>query len=327
MLNLISIGDALIDTHVFIDNATVECDINQHNCQLCLNYASKIPITHSFQTLGGNAANVAVGGVRLGLNSAILSSICNDATGDMVQEKLKKQKVNTKLLSIDRKVPTRYSVVLNFKEERTILSYHQHRKYTFPKKLPKTDWVYYSSLSEGYETFQEKLLSYLKKNKSIRLAYNPGSIQLKNIDLVKKVIAQTDILIVNLEEAKAIVDSTTSETKDISILIQNLLQLGAKEVAITDSTRGAWAGNNTGIWHCDSFPIPVVSKTGAGDAFSAGYVAARFYNKPIETATHWGIASSSHIIAASGAKKLAPSKKEMNTIISKFASVKPVQIN
>jgi hypothetical protein len=49
MLDLITIGDALIDTHVFIDNATLECDINQQNCQLCLNYATKIPIAHSFQ--------------------------------------------------------------------------------------------------------------------------------------------------------------------------------------------------------------------------------------------------------------------------------------
>lgn len=326
MLNLISIGDVLIDTHVFIDNATVECDINQQNCQLCLNYASKIPITHSFQALGGNAANVAVGGVRLGLSTGILSSICNDATGDMVQEQLKKQKVNTKLVSINRTVPTRYSVVLNFKEERTILSYHQRRSYKFPKKLPKTDWVYYSSLSEGYENFQEKLLSYLKKNTSIRLAYNPGSIQLKNKELVKKVVAQTDILIVNLEEARTIVGTDFTENQNIPALIEGLLRMGAREVAITDSARGAWAGNKENLWHCNSFPVPVISKTGAGDAFSAGYIAARFYKKNIETAIHWGIAASSHIITADATKKIAPNKKEIFKIISESPSIKPTRI-
>lgn len=323
MFNLITIGDALIDTHVFIDNATLECDINQKNCQLCLNYAAKIPITHSFQALGGNAANVAVGASKLGLQTAIFSSIGKDATGDMVQEKLQNQGVNTDLLSIDPTVPTRYSVVLNFKQERTILSYHQKRDYSLPEDLPRTDWIYYSSLSEGYETFQEDLSAYLNKHKTIRVAYNPGSIQLQNIRLVKDFLAHTEILIVNLEEAETILGTTLAEAKSVGALIHGLLLLGPKEVAITNSTGGAWAGNEDQIWHCDSFPVDVVSKTGAGDAFSAGYLAARFYKENIDSALLWGIANSCHIIAAAGPEKTSLNKKEMASAISKFASIKP----
>ncbi|MBP6859737.1 MAG: carbohydrate kinase family protein [Candidatus Magasanikbacteria bacterium] len=327
MFNLITIGDALVDTHVFIDNATLECDINQQNCQLCLNYASKIPITHSFQSLGGNAANVALGTSRLNLKTAILSSIGNDASGSMIREELIKQKIDTSLLSVDKKIPTRYSVVLNFKQERTILSYHQKRSYPFPKKFPATDWIYYSSLSEGYEDFQEKLLVFLNKHPHISLSYNPGSIQLQNLDLVKKVIARTNILILNLEEAKTILSLDIKKEESIKYLIQGLLSLGAQEVAITDSKQGAWAGNTTHIWHCAGIPVEVVSKTGAGDAFSSGYLAARFYKKNIDTALNWGILSSTHIISSASSKKIPLNKKEMARAITKFPSPKPLLVS
>src|SRR3989344_6505716 len=116
MHNLITIGAAVIDTNIFIDDATLDCDYNHENCLLCLNYASKIPITNSFQALGGNAANVAVGTAMLGLTSAILTLVGNDANGKIIQDTLEKHGVNTDLLSLDKQIKTRYSVVLNFKK-------------------------------------------------------------------------------------------------------------------------------------------------------------------------------------------------------------------
>ncbi len=323
MYNLITIGDAVMDTNVFIDDATLECDVNRQNCQICLNYASKIPLTDSFQALGGNAANVAIATAKLGLTSAILTSVGKDANGQMIQEELEKQGVNTDLLSLDKKIKTRYSVVLNFKKERTILSYHQKREYDFPENLPETDWIYYTSLSEGYETLQDNLLNFLNKHKSARLAYNPGSIQIKNLDLVKEVLHHTDILIVNLEEAEKILDTTLNKEKSVRALIHELLTLGTKEAVITNGGEGAWAGNTEGVWRCASFPVEVVSKTGAGDAFSSGYLAARFYDHDTSTALSWGIANSCAVISSFGPEKNLLNKKEVIKMISKFSSIKP----
>src|SRR3989344_734914 len=321
MFNLITIGDAVIDTNVFIDDATLECDVNKQNCQLCLNCADKIPLTDSFQSLGGNAANMAVAAAKLGLTSAVLTSVGNDANGQLIQEELEKHGVNTDLLSLDKQTKTRYSVVLNFKKERTILSYHQKRNYAFPKDLPEADWIYFTSLSEGYEPLQENLLKFLDKHKSARLAYNPGSLQLKNPDLVKEILLHTDILIVNLEEAEKILTTTLNKEKSVRALIHKLLALGAKEAVITNSSEGAWAGNNDGAWHMPSFPVEIVSKTGAGDAFSAGYLAARFYGQNISAALSWGIANSCTVISSPKSEKNLLNKKEMAKTISKYASI------
>jgi sugar/nucleoside kinase (ribokinase family) len=327
MYKLITIGDAVLDTHVQIDDASVECDLDNQNCKLCLDYASKIPITDSFQAIGGNAANVAAGATRLGLKSAIISSLGKDTNGEIVLDELKKQDINTDMVLEDEKVKTRYSIVLTYKGERTILSYHQKRKYAWPETLPETDWIYYTSLSDGFESLQEKLLLFLEKHKSVRLAYNPGSFQLKySLDLVKEVLPHTEILIVNLEEAEQILGTTIKKEKSVRALIHELLQLGVKEVVITDAGRGAWAGNEEVVWHLDSFPVKVVAKTGAGDAFSSGYLSARFYNHDIDTALSWGIANSCSVITAYGAQKNLLDKNGIGKTIEKYKKIRPEEV-
>ncbi|MFA5062426.1 MAG: carbohydrate kinase family protein [Patescibacteria group bacterium] len=323
MYNVIAIGDAVLDTHVLIDDASVECNIDGKNCRLCLDYASKIPIADSFQALGGNAANVAVGAAKLGLETAIVSSIGKDGNGKIILDDLKKSGVITDLIYTDEKIKTRYSIVLNFKGERTILSYHQKRQYVWPEAVPKTDWVYYTSLSEGFEPLQEKLINFLNKHESVRLAYNPGSFQLKySLVSVKEILPQAQILILNLEEAETVLNTTIEKEKSVSALIHKLLLTGAKEVAITDGKNGAWAGDEEDVWYLKSFPVEVISKTGAGDAFSAGYLAARINDHDISTALSWGIANSCSVITSHGSQKTLLDKNGIKKMLTKYSQIK-----
>ncbi len=327
MYDIITIGDSVIDTHVNIDNASVECDVNTRACQLCLDYASKIPITDSFQTLGGNAANVACGTAKLGMNTAIFTTLGRDSNGKLIASELKKTGVNTSLVQYDQKTKTRYSVVLNFRGERTILSYHEKRNYRWPKTMPPVDWIYYTSMSEGFEPMQDALLKYIQKHQSVKLVFNPGSFQLKNsIARVKEIIPKADILIVNLEEAEKILGTTLKKEKTMRAITHKLLSLGANEVVITDASRGASAGTEEEIWAIPTYPVKVVAKTGAGDAFSAGYVAARFNNHDIMTALKWGIANSTSVITEHGPQKGLADEKKIKQIISKNSSAVPKRI-
>lgn len=327
MYNVITIGDVVVDTHVLIDDASIECNIDGKNCRLCLDYASKIPIADSFQALGGNAANVAVGAAKLGLKTAVISAVGKDSNGKIILEELKKGGVITDLIWTDEKTKTRYSIVLNFKGERTILSYHQKRQYVWPEAVPETDWVYYTSLSDGFESLQEKLIDFLNKHESVRLAYNPGSFQLKySLDSVKEILSQTQILILNLEEAERILNTTIEKEKNVSALIHKLLLTGAKEVVITDGKNGARAGNAEDVWYLKSFPVEVISKTGAGDAFSAGYLAARINDHDISTSLSWGIANSCSVITSHGSQKTLLDKNGIKKMLAKYANIKPKEV-
>lgn len=327
MYKIIAIGDVILDTHVKIDDASVECDLDGHKCKLCLDYASKIPVTDSFQTIGGNSANLAFSTTKLGLDTAILSTIGNDSNGQIIREALSGSKIDTQYITLDKKVKTRYSIILNFKGERTILSYHQKRDYQWPKNFPATDWIYYTSLSEGFDSIQEKLLKFLTAHPTVRLAFNPGSFQLKNeLELTKAVLPHCDLLILNLEEAEKITGTNLKKTKSVSTLIHKLLELGAHEVVITDAANGAWSGNIDGVWHMDTYPVAIVSKTGAGDAFSAGYLAAKIYGHDLATCLTWGIANSCSVLGHFGVQNGLLNKNEMKKMIEKFSKIKPQEI-
>lgn len=328
MKQLVVIGDAIIDTQVMIDDASVECDFDHARCRLCLDYAAKIPVRESFQTVGGDGANVAVGATKLGLATALLADVGNDSNGKIILDTIKKSGVDTSLISTAKKTPTRYAVILNFQGERTILSQHTKRNYIWPKNFPPTDWIYLTGLSEGLKPLHETLLKYISKHATVRLAYTPGSHQLKhNVADIRATLPAVDTLIVNLEEAELILGTTLKKEKTVSALIHELLKLGPDEVVITDASRGAYAGNIDDVYHLESFPIKVVSKTGAGDAFSSGYLAAKINGHSPQVALQWGIANSCGVISAVGAQAGLLNQKELEKMIKKYGEIKPKRIN
>ncbi len=328
MFNLLAIGDPVIDTHVRIDDSNSGCQLIPHGkIKLCFDYGSKIPIRHSSQNLGGNAANVSVGATKLGLESTILSTVGDDANGKMAIRELAKYGVDTGYLSTDKKSHTRYSVVLNYKEERTILSYSDRKNYFWPKPEPETAWVYYTGLSEGFESLHEDLIDYLKRHPTVRLAFNPGSSLLKfGRAYLPEIVSRADLLIVNLEEAESITGESLEKDKTYGALIHRLLKMGAKEVALTDAERGAWAGNKDELWHMKSFPVAVISKTGAGDAFSAGYLAARFYEHDLKHALAWGIANSAAVIQKEDPHSGLLNRECIEPFLNKFKTIGPIAV-
>jgi len=327
MYKIIAIGDIILDTHVKIDEASVECDLDGHKCKLCLDYASKVPVTDSFQTVGGNSANLAFSTTKLGLKTAILSTAGDDSNGKIITDDLKKFNVDTQYIFLDKKAKTRYSIVLNFKRERTILSYHKKINYIWPTNFPETSWIYYTSLSEGFGPLQKKLFSFLNKHPSVRLAFNPGSFQLKNsLALTLETVSKSDLLIVNLEEAEKLSGTSLKKIKSVNGLIHKLLNIGAKEVVITDAANGAWAGNMDSVWHMGSYPVPIVSKTGAGDAFSAGYLSAKIYNHDLPTCLTWGITNSCSVLGHFGVQNGLLKKNSLQKMIGKFPKIKPREV-
>ncbi len=321
MFDLITIGDPTLDTFIIIDEeaAKLQCGLYQNDCLLCLNYADKIPFEKTDHSLGGNAANLAVGCKKLGLNTAIIAEIGDDINGFVIKEELEKQKINTNFLKITKKAQTRYSIILNYKSERTILSYHTKHNYNLPV-LPKTKWIYYSSLGQGFEKIQNKLEKYLEKNPQVKLAMNPGSYQLKHgLTKVKKLLPKTDILFVNKEEAKKIANSNTETEK----LLKTLHQLGSKTVIITDGKNGSSSFDGKNILQMPIYPMKPVAMTGAGDAYASGFISAIIKNKTIPEAMCWGTANAGSVTQKIGAQRGLLNEKGVKKIINKYPKVIP----
>lgn len=301
----ILISDVSIDEFLKIDEAEVVCDLNTHECKICLEYAEKIPVSEFRTSLGGNSANVAAGLAKLGLNVSVFSQIGNDANGNRFVTELKERGVDNSLL-VQNPGETDIHSILIYKGERTILSYHRPKNYKIPNwEEPK--WIYYSSLPKSFENFQSQLMKYLGQHPNVLTAFNPGVYHFKaGFRAYEPFLKVTDVLFVNKEEALRIlsqagVKSCKPDTKLVDIH-RNLQKLGPNLTVITDAENGASVSDNSnfvmaGIVKSEK---PVADKTGAGDAFASAFLAALMYGKSAKTALQWGLKNSSACIREIG---------------------------
>jgi sugar/nucleoside kinase (ribokinase family) len=243
----------------------------------------------------------------------------------MVVGELERYGVATDFILIDPLHHTRYSIVLNYRGERTILSYSDEKTYEWPENFPETAWIYYAGLSKGFEPMHQQLLALKQEHPEVRLAVNPGSYMLKYaLDALYETIAVADILILNREEAQHILElPPTSELTEVALLF-GLNELGVDEIVITDGDQGAWAGSADGQWHIERYPVEVVAKTGAGDAFAAGYVAARAKGLAVPDALQWGAANGAAVVSAHGPHAGLLKEDDITQFIQKFLTIKPI---
>ncbi len=322
MYDIVTIGDSTIDMFLLIDEATINCNVKTNECQLCFTYAEKIPISGAVQSIGGNAANVAVGAEKLGLRSTIVTEVGDDINGLLIADDLKNAGVDTKYVRICKGKETRYAVVLNYKSERTILSYHADRVYKLPK-LPKTRLIYYSSLGKTFEKIQDGVIQYKKKHPTTLLACNPGSYQNnEGIKKTREILPFTDMLFVNKEEAQKLVQKQF----EIPELLKELHKKGVKMSIVTDGARGSYVSEGSVIYAMPSFPIKAVSRTGAGDAYATGFIGATLKGHSITDAMRWGTANAGGVIQKFGGQTGLLTTTQIKSSLKKFSNLEPKQI-
>ncbi|PIR03735.1 MAG: hypothetical protein COV59_04670 [Candidatus Magasanikbacteria bacterium CG11_big_fil_rev_8_21_14_0_20_39_34] len=323
MYDILSIGDCVLDTLLLIDKAQIRYGKKGHRPEaLCLSYADKIAIAKAVQSLGGNAANFAVGAKKLGTKVAIMSQIGEDINGRMIQEGLKKKNVDTTYLTLGRNLQTRYSIVLNYDTERTVLSNHPKHRYIFPE-MPQTKWVYYTSLGEGFERLQKKLRSWIHKHPNVHLAMNPGSYMLKHgVVAIKEILQDLDVLFVNKEEAEHILQIKAP----VQTLLKKFWSLGVDIPVITDGARGSYAYQNGEYFFMPIFPVKPIAKTGAGDAFAAGFISALIFKKEVKEALEWGTANAAGVIQKFGAQEGILNKKDIQKLLKKYPKQRAIRM-
>jgi len=319
---MITFGDATLDVFLQLnkEDADVKCQINEDVCQLCLDYADKIPVESVVKVPGaGNASNNAVGSTRLGLKTAIVSILGKDDVGDLIVKNWRKEGVGTKYVLFDAKHGTNYSTILNYDGERTILVFHEQRTYRFPKMLPKSKWLYYTSLGKGSETMHKSLIAYVKRTGS-QLCFQPGTHQLKLGTLqLQPIIAVSTITIMNKEEAERVVDG--GQPKTMSHLLKSIHAMGCKIAIITDGQKGAFVYDGMQMLQMGIMDVPVVERTGCGDAFATAFVVALSQGKDIAEALRWGTANSASVLSYIGPQQGLLKTAGMKKYLERFKNI------
>jgi len=324
MFDVVTVGDTTHDILVElpISAANVNCELDKQKCNLLLGYGDKLPaksLHHIYAV--GNAANNAIGMARLGFKNAIYTNLGNDESGNKALEIFAKERVGLDLVVKNPDKPGNLSVIISYQGERVILVHHEKWKYKLPSMVPPK-FVYYTSVAEDHEGLNNEIVKFVTNN-NIKLGFNPGTYQIrKGLEGLKPVIAVTYALIVNRLEAGEIlgiqVKQENRDDQEIKYLLKKLHQLGAKIAVITAGSAGTYAYDGKDYYFLKPNNVSVVERTGAGDAFSTGFMAGLIKGEDMATSMKWGVLNSESVLQHIGATKGLLTREKLEEKLLKY---------
>lgn len=268
----------------------------------CVPLGSKIEIKSFVATTGGGATNAAATFRSLGFKTAITCRIGDDTIGRDILDELRTYRIDTTYLNRIKSGQTAYSTLLTMSDgERTALVYRGvSSKFSEAdihwSAIRKSKWVYLTSLGGNFE-LSKKIVQFAHKHR-VKIAWNPGTGELKKgMKAFQSVLTMVDVFIVNKEEAELL----TGETN-----LNKLCKLFKREGVIrliTDGSKGTTMIEGASIHKFGTSGSRGISKTGAGDAFGSGFVAALMKFKDPIKAARIGTLNAESVIQYLGAKK------------------------
>jgi sugar/nucleoside kinase (ribokinase family) len=248
---------------------------------------------------GGGATNAAVTFARAGFHSCFLGKLGRDSAGSAVLDELHRDMVDTSLVKTSE-TGTGYSVILLSPDgERTVLTYRGSSDsadlHTYRFNHVSADWFYITTLDGNFQALKD-ILDYAKE-KDIQVALNPGQAELAHPERLKNLLPRVSVLISNKDEMEKLFKV---HSDDQLVRAANLL---VRYVAMTDGPGGVLACDGVQLVKAGMYEdVPVIDRTGAGDAFGSGFTAMIAAGEGIGRAIQYGSANSTSVVGKIGAK-------------------------
>ncbi len=319
-LKLLSVGDASMDIYITPSESESLSQMDDKQSFICFAFGEKIPVKSAELSVGGNAANNAVGATRLGVKTGLVLTLGDDTFGNQIQEKLNAESVDTTYVIKQPGISSNFSVIVNYSGERTIFTYNVPKSYEYPVNLPITPWMYLTSMGDTFKPFYNHITDFLRTNTTVKLAFNPGSRQIKaGVNEILDILKLTEVLFVNREEAEKLTNFGQSLGREKEIL-QALSNLGVKIPIITDGVKGSFAFDGKKFIKSGVLPVDAYERTGAGDAFGSGTLSGIIKGKTLEEALLWGTSNSASVIGYTGPQRGLIKENEMDVWLERARS-------
>ena len=261
---------------------------------------AKVDVEHVYYETGGGATNAAVTFARQGLSSGYVGKVGHDPAGAEILRVLRREGVDTDRVAYDSKLSTGYSsIILSPNAERTILSYrgasHELDAKEIAIRTLEADWFYISSLAGNFDLLT-KLLKHANAH-GIQVAIDPGAAELAQPKKMRALLPLLTVLKANAQELAQLFGGN-----DLRATVSTAAT-ACPYVVGTDGPRGAYAAVGQKLYQVGEYQkVKAVDRTGAGDAFGSGFVAALAKGLPIEDALTLGSANATSVVTKVGSK-------------------------
>ena len=302
--DIITIGSATRDVFMKSEQFKIIQDKSFSTGQgECFALGSKIDVKDIVFTSGGGGTNAAVTFARQGLKTACVGAIGGDFNGRDITDELNLEGVDADNFQINKDGHTAYSVILVHESgERTILSYKGEGQNFDASKIPfdklRTEWLFLDSLGGHYDLLETTVNWAVKNN--VKLATNPGGKELTHgMGKMKPLLKNFSIVIMNQEEVSRLVGIDYDKESDIFKAMDEII---GGIFIMTKGPKGVVVSDGKNIYRAGVPDSPVVERTGAGDAFSSGFVTEYIRSGDISKAIQFATANASSVVAKYGAK-------------------------
>jgi ribokinase len=248
---------------------------------------------------GGSAANFAAFCARLGMEVGFLGKIGNDSFGDFLVRDLMKEGVDiTGILKTDKLPTGTVYIAVGPNGERRMFA-HSGAANAIESIEIKIGYLIGFQHLHMADLENIGILEYLAKKFNGSISLGCGALIAERGVGARPLISNVDILICSKDEAFKLVSKD-----DVKDCLTELHSWGPKVVVITLGEEGAMAYGGNREYMEDAIRVNVVDTTGAGDAFSAGFLYKYLPTKDIQESLLYGNAAAAANIKNVGARSL-----------------------
>ena len=271
--------------------------VGELNTDIILNQIDSFPVigkeiiaNQMSVTLGSSSAIFASNLSSLGAKVSFIGKIGKDQFGDFVIDSLRAKGVDTSFIFQSNELRTGSTVVLNYKEDRAMITYPGAMEDLKLEDISVHDLqsakhLHFSSyfLQSGIKRNVGKLFR-LAKESGLTTSFDPQWDPAENWDMnMEEILPYVDVFLPNEKE---LLNLTSTDT--IEAAIDSIKHL-ANILVVKMGNEGSLSWHQGKLLHKPPFLNKVVvDAIGAGDSFNAGFIFKFIQHAPLETCQEFG---------------------------------------
>lgn len=278
--------------------------------------------------IGGAESNVAIGVSRLGAPATWIGRLGADATGDMIERRLRCEGVAALVVS-DRAFT---GLMVKHRRFGSALSVDYHRAGSAGSRLSPEDVPQGCVEAAGvlHVTGVTTALSpsacdtVFSAVDRARAAGVPVSVDVNYrsklwgpeaaAPTLRRLVALADVVFAGVEEAQLVLGAGGGTSA--AALAEGLAALGPAQAVVKDGARGCTARIDGAGHRLAALPVEVVDPVGAGDAFVAGYLAELLAGRPAPERLRTAVAAGAYAVSVPGDCEGLPRRSELGALAS-----------
>lgn len=266
---------------------------------------------------GGKGFNQAISAHKSGGDVTVVTKVGNDDFANVAKNMLKEQGMKQDFCFVSDTTPTGAALIMVDEQTSqnsimvTLGACNTFDDDDIAKIKPELESskVLLTQLETNLYSV-EKVVD-IAHNSGVKVVLNPAPVQAISDELYKKI----DVITPNEVEAEILSGVKVNTEEDCLKAAEFFFGKGVNEVVITLGKKGVMAITKDSHKMLDNYDVKVLDTTGAGDAFSGGFVTAIADGKDIFDACVYGNVVSNLAVTKMGTSVAMPSKEEIDSFI------------